>query len=240
KGADASVIGGARDPASTNGSFGVRCAWLTDGAILCGFTLRDGATRSAGDLGWLQSGGAVFASSTNATVIHCVLSNNAAAYGGGGAYQGLISNSKLVNNHASYGGGAFQSVLQNSYVAGNSCSSDGAGVHSAILINCTVSGNVPPPFSSAVYQSTARNSIIYYNYNPFDRLNQVDWGPRFSTPNFSYCCAPGVSGSGNIASSPQLFYGLYLSSSSPCRGAGSSLYAAGTDIDGEPWMNPPS
>ena len=41
----ATIIQGAWDPATTNGPLAVRCAWLTNGATLSGFTLRNGATQ---------------------------------------------------------------------------------------------------------------------------------------------------------------------------------------------------
>ena len=236
-GSDVTVIQGAWDPGSTNGPMATRCAWLIDGATLSGFTLRGGATRSTGDLG-LQNGGAVYASSTNSTLTYCVLSNNSAAYGGGGAYQALISNSKILANRALYGGGAYQSILRNSYMAANSCSQDGAAVHSGNLMNCTVLGNTPPFFSWAVYNSKALNSIIYYNFDSM--FHEHDWGPSYSAGNFSYCCAPGLFGSGNITNDPLVLSGIYLSSISPCRGAGNASYVSGSDIDGEPWMNPPA
>jgi hypothetical protein len=50
-------------------------------------------------------------------------------------------------------------------------------------------------------------------------------------------------GVGNINAydaNPELVDWAHVSVNSPCRGAGSPLYATGTDIDGEPWVNPPS
>ena len=45
------TIQGAWDPVSTNGPAAVRCAWLTNNAILYGFTLADGATGTGGLVG---------------------------------------------------------------------------------------------------------------------------------------------------------------------------------------------
>jgi len=62
---------------------------------------------------------------------------------------------------------------------------------------------------------------------------------------YSYSCTltgsgEGLSGVGNITSDPQFLDWYHISIYSPCRGAGSALYASGTDLDGEPWNDPPS
>src|ERR1035438_4719658 len=69
----ATVIQGA---GATNGNSAVRCAWLTNGASLIGFTLQAGATRSAGDTATLESGGGVWCSSSNAIVANCLIVSN--------------------------------------------------------------------------------------------------------------------------------------------------------------------
>ena len=71
------IIQGQWDPASTNGPGAVRCAWLTNGAVLSGFTLRGGATRQTSD-DTLGNGGGVWCASTNAVVANCVISGNLA------------------------------------------------------------------------------------------------------------------------------------------------------------------
>ena len=75
-------------------------------------------------------------------------------------------------------------------------------------------------------------------------INNYGYGFVSSAPMYSYSCTyPLPSGTGNINgnSASQQFLDLFhIATTSPCRGAGSALYASGTDLDGEPWANPPS
>ena len=86
---DTPLFSGYWMPGATNGSAAIRCAYLTNGATLAGFTLRGGATQRAGtsaDLG----GGGILCEPGNALVSNCVVSGNASYYGGGGVYRGTF------------------------------------------------------------------------------------------------------------------------------------------------------
>jgi parallel beta-helix repeat protein len=219
-GYSATVIQGAWDPVATNGvgPGAVRCTWLTNGAVLSGFTLQDGATRpfSGSTGGPLESGGAVWCASTNGVVFNCLLTNNCAVYGGGMAY-GTLNNSLVVNNLALYGGGAYYATLN----------------------NCTVVNNYTTTWATyhgaGTYEGLTRNSIVL---NYFDNYNIC--------PLYSYSCTYPTNtlvGSGNInggVNSPQFLDEFHIATTSPCRSTGSAQYASGTDLDGEPWSNPPS
>jgi hypothetical protein len=222
----ATVIQGAWDPSSKTGPGAVRCVYVSDGALLNGFTLLNGATRATGDSGMggpLESGGGVWSTSTNAIVSNCVFTNNTAIYGGGAAY-GTLNNSLVINNSANYGGGAYSSTLNNCTVVENNSalSHQGAGTYSAIV----------------------ENSIVYANYAsqpPLTLDNYYCLGqPQYAYSDSSSSTLPLPSGAGNTSADPQYLDWYHLASTSPCRGAGSSAYSAGTDLDGQPWNNPPS
>ncbi len=143
-------IVGAADPGSTNGPAAVRCVYLTNNAVLSGFTLTNGNTQTAGDDYHDQSGGGAFLDNGGlvsncvltgcsgyeyggaaccyggGTLDHCTLSGNLAPDSGGGgvycSYGGELNNCILANNLAYDGGGVY-------------C--DGGGT----LNNCTLTGN---------------------------------------------------------------------------------------------------
>jgi hypothetical protein len=224
------VIQGAWDPATTNGPLAVRCAWLTNGATLSGFTLQGGATRSTVGLTGGNGGGVWFADVNTTNPMpnycrNCLIRGNAAATAGGGSYGGKLYNCLLTGNILpSYssvgGGGSFWGTLINCTVAGNyAFSFYGGGTSACLLTNSIVYGNSSPLFS------------LSPNYGPFP-------------PNYSYSCTfpSGTTyGVSNIFVDPQFVDAAYhLSTTSPCRGMGSSVLATGADLDGEPWINPPS
>jgi hypothetical protein len=228
------VIQGAWDPISTNGLGAVRCAWLTNNAVLIGFTLRNGATRaSSGNYdGPLESGGGAWCFS-NGIVSNCVLTNNSAIYGGGifgggGIGFGTLKNSLVIGNVATFGGGAEATLLINCTVVENGALNDLSSNHGAGANYCSVF-----------------NSIVLNNFN--------GWPVQFNTDNhyessfsafYAYTCTyPANGGIGNIngiAANPQFLDSFHIAATSPCYGTGSAAYATGADLDGEPWANPPS
>jgi hypothetical protein len=243
------VIQGAWDPVSTNGPAAVRCAWLTNGAVLTGFALQNGATRNAGNSNSL-SGGGVWCASTNALVSYCLLTNNAATDGGGIAF-GTLDNSFIVNNRATQGGGCYSATLDNCLVVSN-LAANGGGAYNSTLNNCTVVLNATTTvlqqqgggtYNDANY-GYIRNCIVWDNWdNYFMGLPDNYYYAIFSP--FSYSCTVSSfgqipQGTGNTGADPQFVDLYHLSIYSPCCGAGSALYATGMDFDGQAWNNPPS
>jgi hypothetical protein len=190
--------------------------------------LQNGATRATGDSfsgGPLESGGGVWCVSTNGIVSNCVLSNNSAIYGGG-ISSGTLNNCLVTCNLAVYGGGAY----------------------SATLNNCTVVNNYTttssPNRGAGTYYGITRNSIVVGNFDNYPFVLTADNYSAFGLPSLAQyyysCTSPTKSGTGNINVNPQFLDLFHIASTSPCRGAGSAVYANGTDLDGEPWANPPS
>jgi hypothetical protein len=126
---------------TANGTAGVRCAWLTNGAALTGFTLQGGATMNTGDLPTLESGGGAWCASSNAVVSNCLIVSNTAYYYGAGVYQGTLYNSLVNSNYSAFLAGA---------------------VYNAILGNCTIVSNRGWGVVSPLAMT---NCIVYYNAN---------------------------------------------------------------------------
>src|SRR6185503_19114883 len=105
--------------------------------------------------------------------------------------------------------------------------------------HCTVVDN-RSRHGGGVSQCTAYNSIVYHN--------RAATGPNYPFPlffpdsTFYFSCTTPLpeSGSNNLTADPQLASWSHLSSSSPCRFAGSPAFVMGTvDFDGEPFEQPP-
>ena len=127
--------------AGTNGDGAIRCVNLADHAVLSGFTLTNGATRSLGDDEGERKGGGVWCASVGAVVTNCVLSGNAAKYRGGAAYRGTLDHCRLVGNVSQYGGGCYGSAVSNSTLSANRASTAGGGAYAGSLVNCLVVSN---------------------------------------------------------------------------------------------------
>ena len=125
---------------ATIGTKAVRCAWLTNGASLVGFTLAGGATLFSGNNYTTESGGGAWCASSNSMIADCVISSNAANEYGGGVYQGTVVNCLISTNGSLLvgGGASYQSVL----------------------VNCTVVSNATVGAASPLAMT---NCILYYN-----------------------------------------------------------------------------
>jgi PKD repeat protein len=193
-----------------------------DGGGITGGTLSNCTFigNSAGDSG----GGAA-----GALISNCLFTNNTGV-GGGGVWSSAVNHCSFLNNNGGgYGGGADESVLRNSVFTGN----NGSGARDSVLYNCSVVGNA----GFGVHgQSQLYNCIVLYNTAGNGTVNNYS-----SDSSLAYCCTvPLAPGSGNTAADPLMTDVFHLGANSPCRGAGNPAYAQGLDIDGQPWLNPPS
>ena len=122
-----------------------RCANLTNGASLSGFTLTN--IHPIGT----RWGGGLFCSSTNAFVTNCVItgSDPFSDFQGGGVYGGTLYDCVISNNLNKYdyflgvaGGGAYRATLYNCTLSGNyAIGGRGGGACECTLYNCTLTGN---------------------------------------------------------------------------------------------------
>ena len=243
-------IVGATDAAHPGSPRSVRCAYLTAGTTLEGFTLMNGDTSAYGNrIREASGGGAIL--QNGGTLNNCVISGcwsrgtgTSGATGGGGVFcdgGGMLNNCVVKSNSAAYNsGGVFcynGGLLVNSLLVGNSAHSDGGGAccyNAGALSNCTVSGNSAYSGSGIAFYSGGRlhNTIVYYNQGPGSDIS--------GSGTSAYSCSPGLSGGGNIGGDPKFINasaGNYrLLASSPCVnvGANASWMTNASDLDGNP------
>ena len=152
----ATVIQGSGLPLGS--STAARCVYLTNNAALIGFTLSAGTTLDYANNIYECSGGGIWCESSNATISNCVITQNWAAYAGGGVYQGtliqcLISQNSILTlngSYQAYGGGVYQGILDDCTVVSNSINpaaifyieaAFGGGTYNSELTNCVVADN---------------------------------------------------------------------------------------------------
>lgn len=176
------TIRGAFHPGGTNGNAAIRCVWMTNNAVLVGFTLTNGATRAS------DYGGGVWCQSTAAYISNCFILGNAADAEGGGALFGSLqfctlagneaplgggaSGSQLtlcnvISNRASTGGGVLLGTLALCQLFGNQATTFGGGVSGGTLTNCTLLGNVSGNQGGGAYAATVNNSLLLQNVAPY-------------------------------------------------------------------------
>ena len=126
-------------------STNTRCAYLTNGAVLTGFTLTNGSTIFSPNNYLDSSGGGVFCAGSGAVITNCILAGNIAANLGGGAFGGTLINCLLTNNTASQGGGAYSNTLINCTLIKNTANYQspnvGGGALACSLSNCLLVAN---------------------------------------------------------------------------------------------------
>ena len=176
------------------GDSAVRCAYLTNGATLAGFTLTNGATRmelSDSDAIHELCGGGAWCESSEAIVSNCVIIANAAQlfWDGGGAFAGTLKDCVLAGNSAGRGGGACSNILINCLVVSNSAFAAG-GVAGSELINCTLTGNSASG-GGGVGFSTLNGCLLNFN--------SAEQGGGASHCALNNCTLSSNSASGNFA-----------------------------------------
>lgn len=216
------------------GAGAVRCVFMTNGAVLAGFTLTNGFTLSEGASIEDQSGGGAMLAA-GSVVSDCVVAGNAALYGGG-ACGGLLTRCRVAGNTATFdGGGVNRSIVNNSLVLGN-VARFGGGVFRGNVRQCSVAVNTAF-LGGGTYECVVRNSIVYYNADEDMFSDDVEYT----------CAASGViqGDRGSITNLP-LFVNpgagdLYLMHDSVCINVGTNVYvptnAAGdlvSDFSGGP------
>jgi hypothetical protein len=268
-GPDVTVIRGYQVPGTTNGDAAVRCVYLTSAATLVGFTLTGGATRTNEDYTIFSNatGGGVRCESRDAILLNCILSSNAAHFQGGGAYQGVLNECKLLNNRAigilhpdpdfgpgaAAGGGACEAELNNC-VLSNNAADHGGGASLCTLSRCAIVGNRSTVHGGGAGGAPFAGGFSTLNYC-LVASNWAGWsgGGAFGAVMRNCVIARNTAGDfgggafGRILDNCIVFAnwawvggGVFLGDLSNCTVAGNSAsYAGGGVVGGADWVPQP-
>lgn len=166
-GPQSTVIEGYQVPSATNGDGAVRCVYLTNGASLSGFTIANGATRSAGDSSQ-TCGGGVWSESHATTLTNCIVVGNSAYNRGGGTFSGTLASCAILSNSIpqpywwGYGGGAYSTILSNCTLRGN-FAWYGGGATASSLTKCVLTGNWAWDAGGGAFACALENCLVIGN-----------------------------------------------------------------------------
>jgi len=188
-GPEVTVIKGYQVPGAVNGPGAIRCAYLSGGSVLSGFTLTNGATLAQPSYSDPQAnGGGAWCESSTAVLTNCTLSGNS-ALSAGAAFGGTLNNCTLTSNSVPwYGGGTYGATLNNCTLTGNSAYG-GAGVFGGALNNCILTGNW-----AQWYGGGAENCTLYYC--TLTQNSSGEYGGGVSHSTLYNCTLTGNSGQG--------------------------------------------
>jgi hypothetical protein len=183
------------------GNGAIRCVYLTNNAILTGFTLTNGATRNYGGPPvneHEQSGGGAYCESTNSQLIGCLVISNSALFGGG-VHCGSLSNCAIFYNSAvglssppfGNGGGIYLGILDNCILSNNSAGYSGGAACSNTLNNCILNGNAAVYYGGGAAYCTLNSCIVSNNLGSSQRSGDGG-GAAFSILNNCMVVSNGV------------------------------------------------
>jgi len=157
----------------TRGGPSLRCVYLTNNAVLSGFTLTNGGIAFAFNLVQSNlvrdaSGAGVWCESSDSVVTNCYITGNNASQYGGGACQGTLLNCVVTNNAALQGGGSFSNLLINCLLVkntgtGQESKGGGGGAMFSTLNNCVLVGNQCNSSGGGAYISTLASCVLSNN-----------------------------------------------------------------------------
>jgi hypothetical protein len=160
------VVQSVNGPAFTiiSGNTGMRCAYLTGGSALIGFTLTNGNASFAYGSEQANSGAGVWCGSASVLVSNCVISGNSAQSLGGGAFSGNLACCVLSGNSAGSGGGAYYGTLTNCNLNRNSAGTAGygGGAYYCVMNHCGLAANQAWYGGGAAY-GTLNSCVINAN-----------------------------------------------------------------------------
>lgn len=130
-----------------------RCAFVTNGAVLSGFTLTNGYCGT--------DGGGIWCAGSSAMATNCIMADNYGNYGGGD-YGGTLNNCTLSGNDAGQGGGVYGATVIHCTITGNSAN-NGGGSYGGVLTNCMMAGNSAQGNGGGALGGTLNNCTLTNN-----------------------------------------------------------------------------